>query len=75
MVLGEHSVDHGQYGAFQYTVKTTGELVEQLSAAIESLPRNIAVYDDQAAGHNKGKGQSSSSLDLPDKHQGKCLLC
>ena len=64
MVLGEHSVDHGQYGAFQYTVKTTGELVEQLSAAIESLPRNIAVYDDQAAGHNKGKGQSSSSLDL-----------
>lgn len=64
MVLGEHSVDHGQYGAFQYTLKANGDLREQLAAAIQALPENVAVYDEKAAGRRSGKGISSPSVDL-----------
>jgi N12 class adenine-specific DNA methylase len=69
MVLGEHSVEHGMYGAFQYTLKPNGELREQLRAAVESLPRNVAVYSDKAQVRSDGRAASSSStLELAPEH-------
>jgi N12 class adenine-specific DNA methylase len=64
MVLGEHSVDHSQYGAFQYTLKANGDLREQLAAAVQTLPENVAVYEDKAAARKAGKSNISPSLAL-----------
>jgi N12 class adenine-specific DNA methylase len=64
MVLGEHSVEHGMYGALQYTLKPNGDLREQLAAAVETLPTNIAVYSRGTATRQPSNGMSSPSLEL-----------
>jgi hypothetical protein len=42
MILGRNALTGSQYSGEEYTVEPTGKLDEQLAAAIELLPRNVA---------------------------------
>jgi len=41
MVMGEHALEGSMYSDKEYTVTATGDLAEQLKAAIKKLPRNV----------------------------------
>lgn len=41
MLLGKEAVESGLYSKSEYTLRSTGDLEEQLKAAIEQLPENI----------------------------------
>jgi N12 class adenine-specific DNA methylase len=53
MVLGKHAMSGSMYGSDTYTVEPTGKLSEQLAAAIETLPENIAGEGTSLAGIEK----------------------